>query len=339
MQSHPMNILLVDDQPSVRLHLAQQLRMKGHTTLEAESADQALQLFGEHKVDLVLLDVIMPGNDGYWLARQLREREGSRWTPIIFLSALDKEIDLWRGIQAGGDDYLIKPISPVVLSAKLHAMQRLIRMRNQLMRTSEELHIANQRLTHISVQDQLTKLGNRRGFDDRLHEAVRQCRRDQHALTLILCDVDHFKRYNDTLGHVQGDRCLEHIGRILSTVCRRPMDYVARYGGEEFGMILPNTSRSGAMTFARALLQLMGNQPMPHPDSPVSNVVTISGGITTVVPDDDTNVQHLLMRADEALYSAKAQGRNRFFSFEMQMDTFEHLMAPPAATLTAQATP
>ncbi len=112
--------------------------------------------------------------------------------------------------------------------------------------------------------------------------------------------------------------------------CRRPPDHVARYGGEEFDMILPNTTKSGAMTFARALQQLCNRQMGAHPDSLISDRVPLPGGITTVIPDANTTVSHLAMRADQALYAAKAQGRNRFFSFEMQQDTAEHLLASPA---------
>jgi len=325
MQLPPLSLLLVEDQAALRQSLAEHLRGHGVTVHEAADATQALRLFESERPELVLLDVVLPGEDGYWLAHRIRESEGSRWTPIIFMSALGRELDLWQGIQAGGDDYLIKPVSPVVLQAKLHAMVRIIRMRNQLVRTSEELRLANQRLTHLTLVDDLTKMGNRRGFDERLHEAVRLCHRAKQPLTLMLCDVDHFKRFNDALGHVEGDRCLQHISQVLRLVCRRPMDYVARYGGEEFGLILPDTSRSGAMTFARALLNLLATQPFAHPDSPLGDCVTISGGITTVVPEADTTAHALLLRADEALYSAKAQGRNRFFSFEMQVDTEEHL--------------
>jgi len=131
----------------------------------------------------------------------------------------------------------------------------------------------------------------------------------------------HFKHFNDTYGHVQGDECLKQVGRLLREVCVRPRDVATRYGGEEFALILPNTPRSGAMTFARALGQLLRVRAITHPNSPLGNALTLSGGITTCVPDDNTSAESMLMRADQALYAAKTQGRDRFFSFEMQMDT------------------
>jgi diguanylate cyclase (GGDEF)-like protein len=326
MQDASMTILLAEDQQGSQSGLSQALRQLGHRVLEASTSREALTLFQSQRPDLVLVDVGLPGGeDGYWLARQVRDAEGSRWTPIIFVSGQEHELSLWEGIEAGGDDYLIKPISPVVLRAKLHAMRRLLHMRNQLIAATEELRAANERLSHLSFHDDLTGLGNRRSFNERLHTQLGQCRREHKPLTLILCDVDHFKRFNDSIGHVEGDQCLQNIARLMRLVCRRPTDFVARYGGEEFGIILPNTPKAGAMTFARALQSLVRTRGLPHPDSPVSEHVTLSGGITTVVPDDDTTVQSLIMRADEALYAAKVQGRNRFFSFEMQLDTNEHL--------------
>jgi diguanylate cyclase (GGDEF)-like protein len=171
--------------------------------------------------------------------------------------------------------------------------------------------------------DALTGLVNRRGFDRILHSEILAARRDGTPLTLMLCDLDHFKRYNDSLGHVQGDTCLKEVSRVLREVCVRPRDVASRYGGEEFALILPGTPRSGAMTFARALGKVLQSRAIPHPESPEGGVLTISGGITTCVPDDSTSAETMVMRADQALYAAKAQGRNRFFSFEMQMDTIE----------------
>lgn len=318
-----MTVMVVDDQDSTRVTLALALDQAGHRVIEANSAEWAMELFLRHRPDLVLLDVEMPGHDGYWLARRLREQELGGWTPIIFLSGHAEDLDLWRGIEAGGDDYLVKPVSPVVLIAKLRAMQRLIAMRHRLVAMSEELRRANAQLHDLTEIDDLTGLINRRGLDRRLHEELAQARREQVPLTLVLCDVDHFKAYNDQLGHVGGDACLRQIGALLRHACQRPRDCAARYGGEEFALLLPDTPKSGAMTFARGLMRLLAVQAIPHPGSPAGSTLTLSGGITTCVPDDSTTPEGILLRADEALYTAKGRGRNRFFSFEMQMDTLE----------------
>ena len=321
----PLTILVVDDQSSVRVALAAQLDTLGHRVLEAADAEWGLEQFQRHKPDLVLLDVVMPGHDGYWLARKMREVEVGQWTPIIFLSAKDQEQDLWRGIESGGDDYLVKPISSVVLEAKLRAMRRLQTMQQRLIDLSAELRAANERLQHLSELDELTGLINRRGFDRMLHAEITSAYREQQPLTLVFCDLDAFKLYNDTLGHVQGDHCLKRIGSLLRDACHRPRDQATRYGGEEFALILPNTPKSGAMTFTRAVRRMLSMLALPHPASPVGPFITMTGGITTCVPTPETTVESMVIRADQALYAAKAQGRDRFFSFEMQLDTVEQL--------------
>ncbi len=323
--SSALTILVVDDQNSVRMALAANLDALGHQVLQASDAICALDQFRRHQPDLVLLDVVMPGHDGYWLARQMREAEAGRWTPIIFLSSCDNEHDLWRGIESGGDDYLVKPVSSVVLEAKLRAMQRLNDMQRQLVALSCELRMANQNLQTLSECDALTGLMNRRGFDRLLHDELAAARRDQTPLTLVMCDLDSFKAYNDKLGHVAGDDCLRRVGQLLRDTCRRPRDQAARYGGEEFALILPNTPKSGAMTLARALRRMLARLAIPHPESVTSPWLTISGGITTCVPTADTTAEGMVLRADHALYTAKRQGRDRFFSFEMQLDTVAQL--------------
>ena len=324
----PFCVLVVEDDGALRATLAAELQQAGATeVLQAAHAPAALQLFRQHRPDLVLLDICLPGSeDGYWVAQRMREAEPGDWTPIIFLSGLTGDLDVWRGIEAGGDDYLVKPVKPIVLAAKLRAMRRLRDMRRRLVELTDELHQANQRLNEMVEMvevDALTGLVNRRGFDRILHSEILAARREGAPLTLMLCDLDHFKRYNDTLGHVRGDECLKIVARVLREVCVRPRDVAARYGGEEFALILPHTPRSGAMTFAHALGGLLKARGIAHPDSPLGQVLTFSGGITTCVPDASTSAEGMLMRADEALYAAKAQGRNRFFSFEMQMDTIE----------------
>lgn len=315
-----LTVLVVDDQDSSRVAVSAMLDRHGFRVLEAHSAEWALEQFLNHRPDAVFLDIEMPGFDGYWVAERMRELEPDGWTPIIYLSAHGSDKNLYRGIEAGGDDFLAKPVSEVVLLAKLHAMDRLLSMRRRLVEVSEELREANQRLAGQAIQDGLTGLMNRRGLDARLGEEINNARRTQTPLSVFLCDVDHFKQYNDTLGHGAGDECLKAVASELRALCRRPSDVVARYGGEEFALLLPDTPRSGALTLARTLLHLMNQRALPHPKSSVGPLVSLSGGICTLVPGENCTPEDMLLRADEALYVAKSRGRNRFFSFELRSE-------------------
>jgi diguanylate cyclase (GGDEF)-like protein len=309
-----LRILVVDDDESVRGSVAYVLDQLGHEVIEASAAAWALELFDRHRPHVVLSDVAMPGENGYWLAQQIRARERpqDQWTPVIFMSSIAEATQVAEGIAAGGDDYLTKPVHPVVLEAKLHAMERLRAMREQLQTLTEELHRANRELQRQASHDVLTGLLNRRGLDEQLEEALRVCARLRRPLTLVLCDVDFFKRYNDTLGHGAGDDCLRQVGALLREVARRPLDSVARFGGEEFALILPDTPRSGARMLAQAITRLFRSAALPHPASDVADHVTLSGGVLTCEPGHAHDAASLLAAADELLYRAKALGRNRF---------------------------
>lgn len=312
--------MLVDDDRLQRMLACAALESFGHRVLECENAEEAVAQFTARRPDLVLLDVGLPGHDGYWAAQQMRAAEPGGWTPILFLSNQPGDDEVWRGIEAGGDDCLVKPVTTRLLGAKLRALQRLLAMRGRLEERSEELRQANAQLAALATHDPLTGLANRRALDAHLHHEIAACRREGQALSVALVDVDYFKRYNDRLGHLAGDECLKSVAQLLDSGCLRPRDIAGRYGGEEFALILPLTPLAGAMTYARGLLRTLAQQALPHPDSPLGPLLTISGGITTCVPDDHTTAEGLLLRADQALYEAKNRGRSCFFSFEMQLE-------------------
>jgi diguanylate cyclase (GGDEF)-like protein len=318
-----LTVLVVDDQRAVRMVAAAELDAAGYHVLEADSAAMALDLFTRERPDLVLLDVEMPQHDGYAVARQMRLAEPDGWTPIVFLSSHSDDAALAKGIEAGGDDYLTKPLRPVVLRAKLLAMRRLQDMRRRLVLVSSELSMANESLRTLSLVDALTGLLNRRAYDERLRSEVDAARREHAPLTLIMCDVDHFKLFNDHSGHQEGDACLQRVAKLLRSVCRRPRDAAARYGGEEFALILPGTPKSGALIFGRAIVKAFEAAAFAHPTSRVAPHVTVSGGIFTLEPGfpAETQPEDLTARADAALYLAKQRGRNRFHSANLEVDT------------------
>jgi diguanylate cyclase (GGDEF)-like protein len=304
-------ILIVDDSDTIRAVLAAAVSIMKFEPLLADCGERALELFAAERPSLVLLDVNMPGIDGYETARRMRAMEPDEWVPIIFLSANEDDQDLNRAIECGGDDYLVKPVSTVVLNAKMRALQRLDQMRRKLVDVSNELTAANQRLETISQQDGLTGIANRRAFDFLIERQFLDAQRRHEPFSVVLCDVDHFKAYNDHYGHLDGDECLRKVAAALARSCKRATDVAARYGGEEFALLLPDTPAAGALQVVEHAQREIAALAMAHAGSTTSDLVTFSAGIATYLPERDKVSRDLTQRADEALYRAKQLGRNR----------------------------
>jgi diguanylate cyclase (GGDEF)-like protein len=316
MSDPSLKVLVVEDSRTVGAFLSATLRGFGYACEVVTSGAEALDHYSAAKPDLILLDVMLPDMEGFAVAERIRRSDPESWVPIIFLTSLESEDDLSRGIEVGGDDYLTKPVSRVVLKAKIHAMERIVAMRRRLIELTAQLSEANKALARQSEEDALTGLANRRMFDLILSREIEHSRRTKQPLTLALFDVDYFKRYNDALGHTHGDQCLREVAQVLRRSCRRATDLPARYGGEEFALILPNTPRSGARLLIQGLARLMAGARIAHPDSPLGEFVTVSGGMTTVIATDSTTPLSLVRAADEALYAAKGAGRNRVIGFD-----------------------
>lgn len=307
-----MKILVIENTLTALTVVCQQLKKLGLTPIPARDGTTGLERFELDHPDLVLLDVSLPDMDGIQVARRIRSGEAqSEWTPIIFLTARAGDRDIEEAINAGADDYLIKPVSEVVLGAKVRAMQRLVQMRYSLVVLSSRLDEANRELQRLSSVDGLTGIANRRTFDEVLEREWRRCRRSSLPLTLFIGDVDFFKQYNDGHGHQAGDECLRAVAQCLADFVHRPGDLVARYGGEEFAAILPETDLGGALSLADAMRRGIEALGIPHHKSAVSPFVTMSMGVACMHAGDDVPADALLRKADEALYTAKHAGRNR----------------------------
>lgn len=307
-----MKILLVDDVQMERIQLAIRLKQLGHSVEMAESGERALALYPQFEPDLILLDVTMPDMDGFEVSRKIRQRYPD-WVPIIFLSGHDEPTMIATAIEAGGDDYLIKPVDKIVLNSKLIAMQRIAFMRRELKQKSAELVKANAELEKLAQEDGLTKVKNRRYVDQKLQEMIALHGRHQLPLSIILLDVDRFKLYNDSYGHIEGDKCLIEIAQLLNTLFVRSGEVVGRYGGEEFVVLLGHSDADKAKQDAQRIQDALEQANMPHEFSDVASFVTVSQGVLTLAsPTGREQISDIYKQVDDKLYKAKSDGRNRF---------------------------
>lgn len=297
------NILVVDDGKAIRALICEIIKNLGYNPIPASSGEEALGLFVEHDIDLVVLDVEMPGIDGFETCRVLRTLDPSSWFPVIYLSGTSSDEYVVKGLDAGVDAYISKPVNPRVLESIIKAMGRIADMK-------KALRDANKELEKLANYDGLTQIFNRRGFDETLTRYWKQAEREKSELALILIDVDHFKLYNDHYGHLKGDDCLKEVASALESSLMRPIDLAARYGGEEFAILLPKTDKEGAQYVASRLLESVAKLQIPHEKSLSASTVSVSMGISC--NRDSENIEALITHADEALYQSKEGGRNQF---------------------------
>lgn len=305
-----LKALVVEDSKVAIKAITIYLEEIGVYPLIAETGNAAVELYRNERPDIILLDIILPDISGYDVAKQIRKLQGKDdWTAIIFLSVMSDAEDLARGIEVGGDDYLMKPVGRVVLQAKVAAMYRLVRMQRALVKLTEQLNTANQELQRISMTDGLTGIANRRLFNEMLVREWRRCTRIKKPISIVMVDVDYFKRYNDKYGHQAGDDCLKTVAREVARAAPRASDLAARFGGEEFAMILGETDEDGGRWVANRIRQHVAKLIITHEDSP-HHFVTVSCGVSSILPSDDLSAEKLLKSADNALYLAKKQGRD-----------------------------
>ena len=309
-----MKILIVDDSTTERQILTSYLSKLGHTPIVGKNGLDAVTLFNKEKPDLVLMDVIMPEMDGYAAARKIRE-ENSTWIPIIFLSGRNEPEDIAEGIAAGGDDYLTKPVNFKILQAKMVAMRKIAQMRRKLVSVTKELEVANIELQRQVNIDGLTGIASRRHLDNYLNIEISRAIRNHHPITIIMADVDHFKKFNDENGHLLGDDCLKSVAKALDGVCQRKSDLVARYGGEEFAIVLPNTNLEDSELIAETMRKRVESLEIEDESGNIKNI-SMSLGVYSDMPIQTDCMETLLSRADSALYEAKKTGRNKVLVYK-----------------------
>jgi diguanylate cyclase (GGDEF)-like protein len=296
-QQDRTKILLVDDSPT-NLMILGGILSADYDILVATSGAAALEIAqSPEPPDLILLDVEMPVMDGYAICQILKENSTTSNIPIIFVTAVEGSQAETKGFELGAVDYITKPYSTPVVRARV--------------KTHVQLKKQMSLLENMAFLDGLTGIANRRQFDQELEKEWRRMMRQNTPISLLLMDIDYFKKFNDHYGHAVGDDCLRHVAQTIAKVIKRPGDLVARYGGEEFAVILPNTNEPGAYAVAEAMRFAVDHLKLPHAASIGTDHVTISLGLTSEIPDRQGNLQDLVNRADEALYRAKSSGRNQ----------------------------
>ncbi|MBE1301295.1 MAG: diguanylate cyclase [Alteromonadaceae bacterium] len=295
-ENEKQTVLVVDDAISNIKMLGEILRDECNVIF-ATNGKTALAQAQKMRPDLILLDVIMPEMDGYEVCRLLKENNYTSHIPIIFVTALDNIQDEEKGLELGAIDYITKPFHPPIIK---------MRIRNHL-----ELVQHRERLKMLSTTDGLTGIANRRRFDDLLNKEWRRAFREREFISILLIDIDNFKKYNDFYGHLQGDECLRHVAQALSQSQKRDTDVIARYGGEEFASILPNTDLIGAESFAQKLMEKIEELNIPHQNNADFGRITLSIGIASVKPQDNVQIEDIISFADGCLYEAKENGRNK----------------------------
>lgn len=289
-------LLIVDDQP-INVQVLHSVFAADFQVFMATSGLKALEACAKQLPDLVLLDVMMPEMDGYEVCRRLKADVLTAGIPVIFVTAHTDDESEALGLDAGAVDFISKPINVKIVRARV--------------RTHITLKLQTDLLRSMAFIDGLTGARNRRYFDEQLAIEVARAQRNKQSLSLILMDVDFFKRFNDHYGHQAGDDCLRQLVKTFQTSLKRPADMVARYGGEEFVCLLPDTNAQGAMIVAEGLrLAVMGCE-IPHAQSTAHTCVTVSLGVATLLVEQPVAAAELLKQADQNLYLAKDQGRNR----------------------------
>lgn len=288
-------ILIIDDE-RFNINALHAALKSDYRIMAAMSGEQALSVIERKLPDLILLDINMPGMDGYEVCRRVKQSEHTQHIPVVFISALSDSDNESYGLDLGASDYISKPFNVKVVRARVRSQ---IRLKQQ-----------SDMLAAYAFQDSLTGLHNRRAFDERLMTEWKRCRRYHRNLSILMLDVDYFKAYNDTLGHGVGDECLRSVGRTLADHLPRATDFAARYGGEEFVVMIPEATEPEVKEVAERLRAAIEALAISHPASGVSDVVTISVGYALKLVDESSTAADLQRSADGFLYDAKGAGRN-----------------------------
>jgi two-component system chemotaxis response regulator CheY len=306
-----MNVLIVEDDPSSRRLLERAVQSFGHAVTATANGREAWERFQEGDFSFVITDWMMPEWDGLELCRRIRECVRPDYVYIIMQTSRSGQEDLVTGLDAGADDFVIKPVDRRELEARMRAAGRILKLQQELRDKNDQLEVINARLRRLSRLDALTQLGNRLAFEERISEFHHRAQRYGNPYGVVMCDIDQFKAYNDCEGHLAGDEVLRRIGGVVSG-CLRSSDGAFRYGGEEIVVLLPEQGPQESMVTAERLRSTVEGLALVRRRS-AWPCVTISCGVSSC-PIDGRSTEDwetVIEWADQALYRAKALGRNR----------------------------
>ena len=298
MKTH---ILIVDDNPDIRASINEYLDATGLKSDTAQSSEEALALLEENTYEIVITDIKLPGMSGLDLTDLIKKTYD---IDVIVMTAFSKDYSYEEAISRGASDFVFKPVRMEELMLRL---KRVFKERE----VAKDRRLMFEKLRRLAITDDLTRLYNARYFHSQLELEVDRSNRYSHPLSLLLMDIDHFKKYNDAYGHLEGDKVLIRFGHLVRS-CMRAMDSAYRYGGEEFTIILPETTGKEAMNVANRIRKLTEAAKMnPRAGKPVA--VTVSIGVTQYRKNE--KISALIQRADDAMYKSKQNGRNRVTAF------------------------
>ena len=300
-ESQPFTIAIVDDDAAIRRLVRLFLKRAGYDTIECTTGAEAREMLTKQPWDLAILDRRLPDLDGVVLAAELRAMSNFRTRYIIILTGEAEQQDKIEGLELGADDYITKPFQYPELLARIRAGKRIVDLQKELMES-------NKRLELLSITDGLTKLHNHRYFQDELARAFEESQRYGRPLSMVMIDIDFFKKVNDTYGHAVGDEVLKDVAKRYQASVRST-DLVARYGGEEFAVMMPETDLADALQFAEKIRSMIESTPIPTQAGPLQ--ATVSLGVASVPRTKIHSSKELIVAADKALYRAKRRGRNQ----------------------------
>ena len=302
---HLFPVLIAEDDLVTQKLIMMTLEKAGHTVQAVTNGIKALNAFKKQFYPILITDWEMPGMTGVELCKLIRDEFSNNYVFIILLTARDKLNDVCIGLDAGADDYITKPFNPAELLARINGGHRILQLEKSLKEANKEIMI-------LSITDPLTKSYNRGFINERLPKEIKRAKRYHHLLSLIMIDIDYFKKLNDTFGHLFGDKVLKGFVDCIYASIRFDIDWIGRFGGEEFLVILPETDFQGGMALAYRLRDNISKMSF-EADSNKSTRITASLGVTTFDPaiHNNTTAEMMIAQADRDLYKAKEAGRNK----------------------------